>query len=363
MNIPFLDLQRIPVDVKIKLENKFSSMLHSGVFSGGKEVENFEKKMAQRLDCPDFLACSNGTDALEIALRLLQIGPGDKVAVPALTWVSTAEVVKILGADIVFVDTDPDGLIDLEKLQKTTSDQLKAVIPVHLYGKMVDMEKLCSWANKNSVKVIEDNAQGFGSTLYGKAAGTWGNVGCFSFYPTKNLGALGEAGGLVLKDQNLLEQAKRMINHGQSSRDVHDIIGKNARIDSLQAAFLNIFLDHFDHWQYLRKNYAQIYLDKLSGLSDLALPSNCHERSHNLHLFTIQTPERDKLKPFLKQKGIGTAVHYPKIIPEMDPYKDDGDYPVAKSISQQTLSLPLNPFLDEKEVVFVSDTIRRFFNS
>lgn len=363
MNIPFLDLKRIPVGIKDELTRTFRRMLEEGIFSGGKEVNLFENNIASYLNIPDFVSCSNGTDALEIALRLLNIGPGDKVAVPALTWVSTAEVVKLTGAELVFVDTDKDGLIDLDNLIELPLDHLKAVIPVHLYGQIAAMEKLCKWSKEKGIKVIEDAAQSFGAKLGNKASGAWGDIGCFSFYPTKNLGALGEAGGIFCKDEELMLRARQMINHGQSYRDKHEILGKNARIDSIQATFLNVMLNYFDQWQIQRKELAKIYLEELSEIKALKLPLNCMQSQHSLHLFTLQTPLRDELRAFLLENGIGTAVHYPQIIPKMKPYHDGKSYPNAQKISQQTLSLPLNPFLTKKEVLYISRFIREFFKN
>lgn len=360
MKIPFLDLSRIPDNVKESLEIKFREILHLGIFSGGKEVELFEKEIAAKLSIPHFTACSNGTDALEIALRVSGIGPGDYVAVPALTWVSTAEVVKLVGAEPVFVDTDHEGLMDLELLEKLDVSNLKAVIPVHLYGQMVDMKKLVDWAKKWGILIIEDNAQAFGSSQDGKAAGTWGDIGCFSFYPTKNLGALGEAGGIYAKKGSVHSAVQQMINHGQLERDVHLSVGKNSRIDSIQAGILRVFLQYFEVWQTTRKHLAGIYLDQLSGIEGLTLPQNCLEKTHNLHLFTIRFTERDNLREFLKEKGIGTAIHYPNILPEMLPYQNDSSFPIARSISQTTLSLPLNPFLTEEEVICICKEVKSF---
>jgi UDP-2-acetamido-2-deoxy-ribo-hexuluronate aminotransferase len=359
--IPFLDLSQIPLDLKISLKEKFSQMLDKGVFSGGEEVEILEKNLKEYLGINHALACSNGTDALELALRALEIGSGDEVIVPALSWVSTAEAVVLVGAKPVFIDTDASGLMDLDLLESKKSSRTKAIIPVHLYGNMVDMEKLLLWSKKNKVAVIEDGAQSFGAVLKGKHAGTWGDIGCLSFYPTKNLGALGEAGAVLTEDSNLAEKLRHLLNHGQTFRDHHILVGRNARIDSIQAGFLNVKLGFFNTWQKKRKNLASIYLDGLKNIVDLTLPYYILEPNHNAHLFTIQTSERDKLKSFLEKNGIGTAIHYPTIIPKMLPYLDGKEYQSAENLSKGILSLPLNSWMNEDDILSISIEIKRFF--
>lgn len=359
--IPFLDLSQIPEELKIRLREKFSQMLETGVFSGGEEVAKFEENLRKYLEVPYAVACSNGTDALEIALRVLEIGPGDEVIVPALSWVSTAEAVCMTGAKPVFVDTDQNGLMDLELLDMKVSPRTKAVIPVHLYGKMVDMEKLLAWSKNQKIKVIEDAAQAFGSAKNNISAGNWGDLGCFSFYPTKNLGALGEAGAIVTKDKILYGKIKQLVNHGQTKRDEHHSIGKNARIDSIQAGLLNVKMDYFDAWQKKRKLLASIYLRKLHEIPGIRLPDGILSPSHNAHLFVIQTNKRDELKSFLHSSGIGTVIHYPSIIPKMEPYMDGNKYQSADRLSQQILSLPLNPWITEEDVLSITCALNRFF--
>jgi len=362
MPIPFLDLSRISDDLKNSMKKKFAEMLDKGIFSAGEEVVLLEKNLMNYLRAAHVVACANGTDALEIALRVLGIGHGDEVIVPALTWVSTAESVMIVGAKPVFVDTDAEGLMDLDLLDSLTNPRTKAIIPVHLYGKMVDMERLMVWSRKNKLLVIEDAAQAFGSFQNGVSAGCWGDVGCFSFYPTKNLGAFGEAGALVIQESKLDEGIRLWINHGQITRDKHLALGRNSRIDSIQAGFLNIKMDCIDTWQKRRKFLSEIYLRELKGVGDLILPKNIHESNHNAHLFVIRTQNRDELKTFLSKKEIGTAIHYPLIIPLMDPYVDERSYPMAEEFSKTILSLPLNPWLLEEECMEVVDAVKAFYS-
>lgn len=358
--IPFLDLSRFPNSLQKKLKEKFSEILEKGVFSGSKEVEILEKNLQEYLKAPFISACSNGTDALEIALRVLRIGPGDEVIVPALSWVSTAEAVVLCGAKPIFVDTNSNGLIDLTLLDQVYTSKTNAIIPVHLYGKMVDMASLINWAKSKHVKVIEDAAQAFGAFEGDNSAGLIGDIGCFSFYPSKNLGALGEAGAMVTKDQETADNIKAMINHGQIERDHHLMVGRNARIDTLQAGFLNTLLPYFVPWQKHRKILANIYLEELNSVDWLTLPEGLEKSNHNAHLFTIQCTERDRLKTYLEENGIGTAIHYPSIIPLMKPYLSNQIFPISEKITAQVLSLPLNPFLSEEEVLKICIVIKSF---
>ena len=361
--IPFLDLADFPADLKLELQAKFSQMLDKGIFSGGEEVVGLENELKAYLKAPYFIACSNGTDALEIALRALNIGQGDEVIVPAMSWVSTAEAVQLLAATPVFAEIDANGLLDLDKLPHYLSSKTKAIIPVHLYGKMVDMKKLSALAKANNLYLIEDAAQAFGACQHGIPAGLWGDIGCFSFYPTKNLGALGEAGGLSTKDSSMDRKIRLLINHGQEVRDTHEIVGRNARIDTLQAGLLRVKLSYFDNWQKKRKALAKVYLEGLRGLTAIQFPNGILEEDHNAHLFVIQTRKRDNLKMYLQSRGIGTAIHYPNPIPLMPAYSDEsGKFPIAERISQTILSLPLHPFLRVEDVEYICSEIKNFFD-
>ena len=360
MKIPFLDLKRMDSALKNSLKSKFELMLDNGIFSGGVEVQALESHISTYLNSPFSISCANGTDALELALRALEIGSGDEVIVPALTWVSTAEVVVIVGAKPVFWDTDTDGLLATD-WEKAITSKTKAVMPVHLYGKMVGMEVLMAQAKKHKLYVIEDGAQSFGAFQVGKAAGTFGDVGCLSFYPTKNLGALGEAGMCLTNSVELNSRIQMLLNHGQLVRDEHELVGRNSRIDSLQAGFLNVFLERFNSFQTFRKRFAKMYIEGLTGIEELQLPSGILEEDHNAHLFVIQTARRNELKRFLLEKGIGTAVHYPNILPDSKPFRYGGDFQNARNLSQRGLSLPLNPWMNEREIECIVKTIKEFF--
>jgi UDP-2-acetamido-2-deoxy-ribo-hexuluronate aminotransferase len=346
--------------LKERLRSKFSEVLEAGVFSGGDDVQTLERSVSQLLDSKSAIACGNGTDALELALRGLRIGPGDEVIVPAMSWVSTAEVVVMVGAKPVFWDSDEHGLIR-EDWEKAISTRTKAIIPVHLYGKMVRMKDLVVKAKAHGISVVEDAAQAFGSLQEGKAAGAWGEVGCLSFYPTKNLGSLGEAGMCLTQDETLATRIRLLLNHGQPVRDQHELIGRNSRIDTLQAAFLNVLLEDFEKNQSRRKAIAKRYLAAFNGIDELKLPSGILEDDHNAHLFVVRTERRDKLKTFLAEQGVGTAIHYPKVIPDLKPFQTDGDFANARRLALTGLSLPLNPSLSEQEIDFITCSVLAFF--
>ncbi|SDD03194.1 dTDP-4-amino-4,6-dideoxygalactose transaminase [Algoriphagus faecimaris] len=360
MNISFLDLSQINAELKDRLRQKFSELLDKGIFSGGKEVEQLESMICSLLHSSHAIPCANGTDALELALRALNIGPGDEVIVPAMTWVSTAEAVVFVGAKPIFWETDGQGLLRSD-WEKAVTEKTKCVIPVHLYGKMVNMSALVKKAKAHQLFVIEDAAQSFGAVQEGKAAGTWGDIGCLSFYPTKNLGALGEAGMCLTQDETLAKKIRLLSNHGQPIRDQHELIGRNSRIDSLQAGFLNVLIEEFESGQKIRKVFAKRYVEKLSGVSELVLPEGILEEDHNAHLFVVQTEKRDQLQVFLAKNGIGTAIHYPRIIPDMRPYRADGDFVAARKLANEGLSLPLNPYLKAEEVDWIVDKVEEFF--
>lgn len=359
--LPFLELASMHADLAHDLKAKFSKVLEKGIFSGGEEIEQLESSLRDYLNVPFVIPCANGTDALELSLRALGVGPGDEVIVPALTWVSTAEVVKMVGAEVVFCDVDQHGLIDLNQLEGLISSKTKVLIPVHLYGKMVDMGRLEQITRSKGIKVVEDVAQAFGAFQNGKSAGSFGDIGCFSFYPTKNLGALGEAGAMVTMDDGVAQKLRLLINHGQPERDVHELVGRNSRLDSLQAAFLNVKMEYFPAWQQKRKALARLYLEHLQHLKGVTVPQGISQEDHNAHLFVVLVERREELKAYLAEKGIGTAVHYPLPVPMNKAYGEVNSCPKAHKFSQSTLSLPLHPYLGENDVRRVCEAVQDFF--
>src|SRR5690606_36632891 len=253
------------------------------------------------------------------------------------------------GAKPVFCDVNEEGLITPETVESVISPKTKAIIPVHLYGKMADMPRLIDFARQHGIKVIEDAAQAFGARQQGGSAGSFGDTGCFSFYPTKNIGALGEAGLITCKDKNLEQQIRVLLNHGQSERDVHPLQGRNSKIDSLQDAFVNVRLRHFNAWQSTRKKLAGLYLHELKVITAIRLTEGIVEEDHSAHLFTIQSALRAEIKQHLERQGIGTAIHYPRPLHLTEAFRSADDFPMAEKFSNRTLFLPLHPYLKEEE--------------
>ncbi|MHA7128810.1 DegT/DnrJ/EryC1/StrS family aminotransferase [Algoriphagus namhaensis] len=360
MEVPFLDLKRFDATLKADLMQAFQEMLDSGLYSGGKQLTCFEDWMKEQVGAAHVIPLGNGTDALELALRALGVQSGDEVIVPALTWVSTAEAVTLLGATPIFADTDEDGLIS-DTWTEHISSKTRVVIPVHLYGKMVEMDRLCQKADTLGLKVVEDAAQSFGAVQKGKPSGSWGDVGAFSFYPTKNLGALGEGGACVTDHPECADIIRLFSNHGQMKRDEHLIQGRNARMDSIQAGFLLILARYFEDFQTRRKELAQRYLDELGSIAELKLPESILRDDHNAHLFVVRCVQRDELRRYLSKNGIGTAVHYPQLIPDMKAFSQKGDFQTSRKLTQTILSLPLNPYLKDSEQEFVIEKIRKYF--
>ena len=360
MKIPFLDLSRLHVRQLDSLNQIFSQTLLNDRLSGGASVKAFEDNFAAYLGVPYCVSCANGTDALEIILRALNIGPGDEVIVPANGWLSAAEMVKLVGARPVFVDIDPYTYnMGLSRVEAVISSKTKAIMPIHLYGLPMEMPALMNMADKHGLYVIEDCAQAHGSHIHGKMSGSWGHAGAFSFYPTKNLGAIGDAGAIVTADARLAEKCRMIANHGQSTRDEHQVLGRNSRMDSLQAAVLNFRLEQLDACNVQRRLLARLYHEHLQDLP-LTFPHEKEGFFHVYHLFVISTRERDALRTFLGEKGIGTLIHYPVAVSDMA-HLNPSPAPLASQLSQKILSLPLYPEMTEEEILEVCQAIRKYF--
>ena len=360
MKIPFLDLSRLHSRQLDSLNDIFSQTLLFDRLSRGKAVKDFERNFSQYLEVSHCISCGNGTDALEIILRAINLGAGDEVIVPANGWLSAAEVVKLVGARPVFVDVDPRTYnIDSKQIEAAISPRTRAIIPIHLYGLPADMPAIMETAEKHGLYVIEDCAQAHGASIFGKKVGSWGHAAAFSFYPTKNLGALGDAGAIVTADARLAEKCRMIANHGQSRRDEHQVLGRNSRMDSLQAGVLNYRLRFLDKGNQKRRQLAQFYRERLQRLP-LQLPEEYEICAHVYHLFVISTENREALRAYLSDQSIGTLIHYPVAVSDM-PHLNPTKAPVASEQSQKILSLPLYPEMTEGEVLTVCDAIRKFF--
>jgi dTDP-4-amino-4,6-dideoxygalactose transaminase len=361
--IPFVDLNAQYNSIKSEIDNSISDCISDGNFIKGKIVTSFEKDFAEYLGVQYCVGCGNGTDALEIILKSLSIGTGDEVIVPALSWISTSEAVNNCGAEPVFVDIIPETYtIDVSKIEEKISKKTKAIIPVHLYGCPADMEFIMKISERFGLHVIEDCAQAHGAEYFGKKVGTFGIASAFSFFPSKNLGAFGDAGAIVTNNQELYTIARKISNHGQlQTKHEHSLIGRNSRLDSIQASILKVKLPHLNSWNTKRNNIASLYGLRLIENKEIVLPVIPENRKHVFHLFVIRSKRRESLMKFLLEKKISCAIHYPKALPFLDAYKYKhhslSDFPVSSEITNEILSIPIFPELSESQLNMICDQI------
>ena len=360
MKIPFLDLHLQLKEEIHDLKHVFENILLNDTLSGGEATRKFESQFSSFIGTDFCVGCANGTDALEVILRAIGVGQGDEIILPANGWLSAAEMVYQLQATPVYVDADwKTRNIDTSLIEEKITPSTKAIIPIHLYGLPADMKTIRSLADRYNLYAVEDCAQAHGASFANTKVGNWGHASAFSFYPTKNLGALGEAGAINTSHIKLANACRMLINHGQIDKNVHKSFGRNSRIDSLQAGFLNYRLNKLDSYNEKRQDLAKIYLQALQGLP-IGLPHTQSDIVQVYHLFVITTDCRDRLQNFLHKRGIGTAVHYPKAVSDL-PHLNPSACPVATRLSQQVLSLPLHPYLSEDEVHVVCTAIHSFF--
>ena len=347
-----------------EIDDAVHRVLSKGHYILGEEVESFEGKIAKFLGVDHAIGVGSGTAALEIALRALRIGAGDEVITTAHTAVATVVAIESVGASPVLVDIEPDTfLIDHEKIEMAITERTKAIVPVHLYGQPADMSALLTIAKKHNLFVIEDCAQAIGASFEGKYVGGWGDLGTFSFYPTKNLGAMGDGGMVVTNNPELAAQARSLREYGWRNRYVSELLGMNSRLDEIQAAILNVKLRYLTKDNARRMGIANRFSAALSEL--VVVPSGRASRTHVFHLYVIQTLRRDELRKFLKDRGIGSSIHYPVPIHLQPAYAGrlgaPGVYPVLELACQKILSLPIYPELSDSQCDSVIDSIRSFF--
>ncbi|MEZ4825552.1 MAG: DegT/DnrJ/EryC1/StrS family aminotransferase [Bacteroidia bacterium] len=359
MNIPFVDLHAQYARIKDEIDEAIRSVIADGAFIGGSYAKKFENEFAEWLGLKHVIACGNGTDSLEILMQAMGIGRGDEVIVPALSWISTSESVSAVGATPVFVDIHPETYtIDPALIEAAITPRTKAIIPVHLYGQPADMPAIMVIAGRHKLLVLEDCAQAHGAEIEGYRIGTWGHCASFSFYPGKNLGAYGDAGAMATNDDNLARMARMIANHGQFyTKHVHEIEGRNSRLDGIQAAILSAKLPYLDQWTQERISRAEKYYQLLKG-SDVVAPAVEKHAKHVYHLFVIQVQNREETMSELAAAGIHCAVHYPTPLPLLDAYKHRGftkeDFPVAWKLTQQGISLPMYPELTDEMISYVA---------
>lgn len=365
MTVRFLDLRNQYESIKPEIDKAFADVFRDSAFVSGPYVARFERAFADYQQSPHCVACANGTDAIEIALEALNLPRGAEIIVPANTFIASSEAVTRAGFRVVFCDCDrQDYTISVESFRQKISESTKAVMPVHLYGQPCDMDGVTQVAAEFGLKVIEDCAQAVGAAYKGRRVGTIGDVGTFSFYPGKNLGAYGDAGAIVTRDEKIALRARMIANHGRVAKYDHEFEGRNSRMDGLQGAILSVKLAHLDTWVATRRRIAQRYECGLADIGDLVLPVSRAWSEHVYHLYVIRTRFREDLREYLRTQDIETGVHYPIALPKLAAYQycgQAGENFFANSADRELLSLPIGDHMSDDDVDRVMGGCRDFF--
>lgn len=365
MGIPLVDLKAQYASIKHEIDSAIERVVASTAFILGEEVKAFEEAFARYVGAKHAVGTSSGTSALALALRACGVGEGDEVITTPMTFTATAEAICHVGARPVFVEIDGATFnLDPSRIEDAITSRTKALLPVHLYGNPCDMAPIMDIARRHGLRVVEDAAQAHGATYKGVPVGTIGDVGCFSFYPGKNLGAYGDAGAVVTNDDEIAAKVRLLRDHGRKTKYEHLEVGYGERLDALQAAILRAKLAHLEEWTVLRRKWARLYADKLSRLPVRVVePTSGSEPVY--HIFAVQCSERDRLLDWLNSRGIHAGVHYPIPLHLQPAYKflgyREGAFPVAERAAKQEVSLPIYPELGESGVDEVVDAVRGFF--
>lgn len=366
MSTPFVDLTAQYRSIKTEIDAAIEQVISDTAFVGGKYLAEFEKAFAEFCTVKHCVGVGNGTDAIHIALRALDVGKGDEVITAANSFVATSEAITMAGARVVFADVDAvTHTIDPASVQARITSHTRAIIPVHLYGRPADMDPLLALARAHGLWVIEDAAQAHGATYKGRTAGSMGHVGCFSFYPGKNLGAYGDGGAIVTDNDCLAKRARMIANHGRIDKYDHEIEGVNSRLDGLQAAILNVKLRHLPEWNAARRRNAGLYGRYLRG-AGVRTPEDQQDIESVYHLYVVNAGDgrRDGLRAALSERGIASGIHYPIALPNLKAYEYLGhapeNFPVSTCASAEILSLPMFPELTEEQIAEVADAVKSF---
>lgn len=366
MNIPYLNLKKIHQTIRTELDEVYQVVTENEWYIQGEYCDKFEKAFASYCGVKECIGVGNGLDALRLILLGLGIGSGDEVIVPANTFIATVLAVSYVGAEPILVDADTGTyLLDADLIEEHITERTKAIVAVHLYGRLCEMDRICSIAERHGLYVIEDAAQAHGASLGGKKAGGFGDAAGFSFYPGKNLGALGDAGAITTSNEELAKKIRALSNYGSFERYHHIYQGCNSRLDELQAAFLWKKLPYLDNWNEERRKIARIYEENIKN-QKIVLPwiDGCYLEDNVFHIFPIFCQERDELQAFLTQKGVGTNIHYPIPIPKQGAYENQGWdmalYPVTERICALELSLPLYPGMNDDEIAYVIKCVNEY---
>jgi dTDP-4-amino-4,6-dideoxygalactose transaminase len=362
--IPFSDLKAQYLSLKGEIDTAVLRVLASGWFILGDEVRAFEEEFASYVGAGRGIGVGSGTEALHLALLACGVGPGDEVLTVSHTAVATVVAIELTGARPVFVDIDPRTYtMDPSQLEDKIGPATKVILPVHLYGQMADMDPILSIAQEHGLKVVEDAAQAHGAEYKGRKAGSLGDVACFSFYPTKNLGAYGDGGLVVTSDSSLAEQVTLLRQYGWADRYVSSVKGLNSRLDELQAAILRVKLHHLDEWNTTRRRHAALY-DELLRDAAVVTPHHAEYGKHCYHIYAVRSQRRDELRAYLRERGVGALVHYPVPVHLQAAYADlglgPGTLPVTEMCAQEVLTLPVAPEVSEDQIREVCGLVREF---
>jgi len=363
MKIPFFDYRRQYKKIKPEIDMAIKRVLNSGKLILAEEVRNFENNFSNYTGTKYGIGVNSGTDALKIALRALDIKQGDEIITVSNTAVPTVSAIREAGAKPVFVDIKDDYTINEKLIEKNVTEKTKAIVPVHLYGQLCNLQVILKIAKKYKLKVIEDCCQAHGAKINGQSVGTFGDFGCFSFYPTKNLGAYGDGGMILTSDKNLAEKCQALRMYGMKNGYYSKMEGYNSQLDEIQAAILNVKLKYLDRWLAQRRQIAKFYLNNIKN-PHLILPPISNLDNHSFHLFVIRTTQRTKLINYLSKNGIGYGIHYPRPIHLQNAYKFLGykkkSLPTTEKFCNQVVSLPIFPELTSKELKFITNKINQW---
>lgn len=372
--INMVDLQGQYKKIKIEIDSAIHEVIDSATFINGPAVKEFQDNLENYLGVKHVIPCANGTDALQISMMALGLKPGDEVITTSFTFIATAEVIALLGLTPVLVDIDPNTFnIDPDSIRKAITPKSRAIVPVHLFGQCADLETIQEIADEFGLKIIEDACQAIGTDYIfkdgsRKKAGTIGDFGCTSFFPSKNLGAYGDGGAIFTNDDELANQCRIIANHGMTVRYYHDLIGVNSRLDSIQAAILNVKLKYLDAYSSARNKAAESYDEAFKDNPNLKIPAKFNQSTHVFHQYTLITEniDRDGLHEYMQSKGIPAPVYYPVPLHLQKAYQDsryhEGDFPVTEKICKSVLSLPMHTELDEEQLDFITTTLLEFVN-
>ncbi len=368
------DLNGQYLKIKTEIDEAIQRVLDSTSFIKGPEVKTFESALSSYLGAKHLISCANGTDALQIAMMALGLKPGDEIITTPFTFIATVEVVKLLGLKPVFADIEPGSFnISLSSIEAAITPKTKAIVPVHLFGQCVDMEGLTALAKKHGLFVIEDAAQSLGSTYHfsdgsAKKSGTIGDIGCTSFFPSKNLGAYGDGGAICTNNTEIATKIQAISNHGMLERYHYEYVGVNSRLDTIQAAILNVKLKHLNEYNLARQKVAEFYDNALGELPGISIPARVSHSDHIFHQYTIRVSgnKRDALKQYLEKASIPAMIYYPLPLHVQKAYSDlgykKGDFPHAEKACNEVLSLPMHTELDNDQLQFISERIIEFVN-